>query len=208
MEDPLRVRRFNPDGNERLTAAVGLVLIVLTLVELATLLFGLQTYLHLHVFIGLVLLPPVALKLASTGWRFARYYRRNEAYRLKGAPQIVMRLLAPLLVTSTVLLFASGVAIGLVHGTPLTIARRVHGPAAVAWLILLGLHVLVYGLRALHATGLDLKAKSRRAVAGAKLRAYAVTAAVLCGVVVGLATLPVQHDWLHLHSHHHHDDGG
>ncbi|HEX3807059.1 MAG TPA: hypothetical protein VHV52_09800, partial [Gaiellaceae bacterium] len=77
MEDPLRVRRFNPDGNERLTAAVGLVLIVLTLVELATLLFGLQTYLHLHVFIGLVLLPPVALKLASTGWRFARYYRRN-----------------------------------------------------------------------------------------------------------------------------------
>jgi hypothetical protein len=31
--------RVNPNGNERLTAAVGLVVIVLTVVELATVLF-------------------------------------------------------------------------------------------------------------------------------------------------------------------------
>ena len=50
---------------------VGVILIVLTVVELATLLFGLESYLHLHVFVGLVLLPPIAVKLASRGWRFA-----------------------------------------------------------------------------------------------------------------------------------------
>jgi len=40
------------------------------------------------------------LKLATTGWRFARYYLRSEPYRLLGPPRIVLRLLAPLLVAS------------------------------------------------------------------------------------------------------------
>lgn len=146
-------RRFNPDGNERLTAAVGLVLLVLTGVELLTLLLGLQHFLSWHVFVGLALLPPIALKLASTGWRFARYYTRNPDYRLKGAPQIAMRLLAPLLVAFTILLFGSGVAMGLVHGRALAIARRLHGPSAFLWTVLLGLHVLVYLGRAVRAAG-------------------------------------------------------
>jgi hypothetical protein len=51
--------RPNPDGNERLTATVGLVLIVLSLIEIGTVLFGLGQFLSLHVFIGLFLIPPV-----------------------------------------------------------------------------------------------------------------------------------------------------
>ena len=62
---------LNPDGNERLTAGVGLVLLVLAIVEVATVVFGLHSHLSLHVFVGLVLIPPVLLKLASTGWRFS-----------------------------------------------------------------------------------------------------------------------------------------
>ena len=196
-------RRFNPDGNERLTATVGLVLVVLSVVEIATLLLGLQSTLHLHVFVGLVLLPPIALKLASTGWRFARYYTRNQAYRLKGAPQLLMRMLAPLLVAATVVLFGSGVAMGLVHGHALQVARRLHGPASVIWMVTLGIHVLVYASRALHATGEELKARTRREVAGARIRAYLVAAALAAGLIVGLATLPAQHHWLHLGSHDH-----
>ena len=196
-------RRFNPDGNERLTATVGLILVVLSVVEIATLLLGLQSTLHLHVFVGLVLLPPIALKLASTGWRFARYYTRNQAYRLKGAPQLLMRLLAPLLVAATIVLFGSGVAMGLVHGHALQIARRLHGPASVIWMVVLGIHVLVYASRALHATGEELKARTRRQVAGVRLRAFLVAAALAAGLIVGLATLPVQHHWLHLGSRDH-----
>ena len=191
-------RRFNPDGNERLTATVGLILVPLCLVEIATLLVGLQSTLHLHVFIGLVLLPPIALKMASTGWRFARYYTRNQAYRLKGAPQLLMRLLAPLLVAATLVLFGSGVALGVVHGHALQVARDLHGPASVVWLVLLGIHVLVYALRALHAAGADLRARTRRDVAGPRIRASLAVAAVAAGLVVGLATLPVQDHWLHL----------
>ena len=195
----------NPDGNERLTAAVGAILVVLTLIEIATLLLGLHSFLSVHVFVGLVLLPPVAVKLATTGWRFARYYTLNPAYREKGAPQILMRLLAPILVLATVALFGSGVAMGVTHGEALRIARQVHGPSSVVWLIAIGIHVLVYGLRALRAIAADLAARSRAAVSGGRLRAAVVAATIVAGVAVGLATVPVDHDWLHLSGHHHHD---
>jgi hypothetical protein len=200
-------RLLNPDGNERLTASVGLVLIVLTVIELATVLLGLQRFLSLHVFVGLVLLPPVLLKLGSTGWRFTRYYTRAAAYRAKGAPQLVMRLMAPLLVAATIVLFGSGVAIGFLHGHSLQLARQLHGPASVAWMILVGVHVLVYIKRALLSTKEDVDSVSRSAVRGASARNIVLAAAVMMGVVAGVGTLSLQHRWLHLPAKHDHRDG-
>jgi hypothetical protein len=200
-------RRFNPDGNERLTAVAGLTLIVLSGVEYLTLLLGLQSFLSWHVFVGFVLLPPIALKLSSTGWRFMRYYTRNEDYRVKGAPQILMRLLAPLLVAFTILLFGSGVAMGLVHGQALTLARRIHGPAAFVWTLLIGAHVLVYLRRALMSAREDVVPRTRRAVVGSAARMIALGAAIAAGVVLGMATLPAQHHWLHLPAKHEHGRG-
>jgi len=191
-----------PDGNERLTAAVGLILVVLSAVEIATLLVGLRTTLHVHVLVGLILLPPIAVKLASTGWRFARYYTGNDAYRRRGPPELPMRLLAPFLVVFTVLLFGSGVAMGVLHGHGLQVARRIHGPAAVGWMVVLALHVVVYLPTALRATAGDLRRRTRGQVGGAQLRAYVIALALAGGLVVALATLPVQHVWLHLHRHH------
>ena len=96
-----------PSGNERLTTSVGLVLFVLLALETLTTL-SLRSYLPVHSFLGLLLLPPLALKLASTGWRFLRYYTGNEPYRLEGPSKFLLRLLAPLLVASTLSLFGSG----------------------------------------------------------------------------------------------------
>jgi hypothetical protein len=200
--------RLNPDGNERLTASVGLVLIVLTVIELATLLLGLHRFLSLHVFVGLALLPPVLLKLGSTGWRFTRYYTRAAAYRAKGAPQLVMRLMAPLLVAATIVLFGSGVALGFLHGSSLQLARNLHGPASVAWMILVGVHVLVYLKRALVSTKEDVEPTSRSAVRGASVRNLILAGAVIAGLVVGVGTLTMQHRWLHLPPKHDHRDGG
>lgn len=186
--------RLDPDGNERLTAAAGLVLLVLSALEIATLLLGLQQTLPWHVAIGLMLIPPIALKLGSTGWRFLRYYTRNAEYRDKGAPQLHMRLLAPLLVFLTVVLFGSGVAMGFLHGNALHVARRLHGPAAAGWVILVGVHVLVYLRRALREGTADVVRRTR----GATWRAWALAAALVAGLVVGVATIPAQHPWLHL----------
>ena len=204
---PSSSERLNPDGNERLTAAIGLVLIVLTLVELATVLFGLRQFLSLHVFVGLVLIPPLLLKLASTGWRFTRYYARSEAYRLRGAPQFAMRLLAPLLVAATVVVMGSGVAMGILHGRSLDLARQLHGPASVAWMLLLGVHVLAYLRRAIVSAKEDVAPRSRASVPGANARAYLLVGAIVAGIAVAAGTLPVQHHWLHLPPKHDRRDG-
>jgi hypothetical protein len=188
----------NPGGNERLTAAVGLLVVAPILVEVATIVLGVHTYMSLHVFVGLALIPAVTLKLASTGWRFARYYTRSLAYVRHGPPQPAMRALAAPFVAATVVLFGSGIAIGLLHGHALQLARRLHGPAAVVWLVLLGLHVLVYLRRALRSAAREAVPATRRSVRGWVARGYALAAIVTCGAVLGGATVPAQHRWVHI----------
>src|SRR6266566_3282717 len=97
-----------------------------------------------------------------------RYYTRNEAYRLKGAPQLAMLLLAPLLVAATVVLFGSGVAMGVLHGRSLHIARQLHGPSSVIWMLLVGVHVLVYLGRALVSAKEEVASASRASVGVAR----------------------------------------
>ena len=65
------LRSGSAEGNERLTAATAAVLVVLLAVEGVTILF-LRPLLSVHVFVGMLLVPPVALKLGSTAYRFGR----------------------------------------------------------------------------------------------------------------------------------------
>jgi hypothetical protein len=198
-------RAWGPPGNERLTSSTGLVLLVLLAVETLTTL-ALRTFLPVHIFLGLLLLPPVALKLASTGWRFLRYYTRNKPYRLAGAPRPLLRTLAPLLVASTLSLFGSGVAliaVGHGGGVPLT----VHVLSFIAWVVLMIVHVLAY-LKRVRRTGTsDWRRNARLVVAGARARRAALGAALLVGVIVALATYPTQQAWLSHHRNDRHRDG-
>jgi hypothetical protein len=200
--------RLNPDGNARLTAAVGVLLLVPIAVELLTIPLGVHTFMSLHVFVGFVLIPLVALKLASTGWRFARYYTRSGPYRSHGPPQTVMRMLAPLFVAATIVLFGSGVAMGILHGHALVVARRLHGPSSAVWVVLVGVHTLVYLRRALVGGTGDATRRRRRLARGAGARAAVIALALLCGVAVAAATVPAQHRWIALPRDHHdrHDD--
>ncbi len=199
---------MNPDGNKRLTAAVGVLLLAPVLVEGATVLLGVHTFMSWHVFVGLALIPLVGLKLATTGWRFVRYYTRSRAYVAEGPPQAAMRLLAPLLVVATVVLFGSGVAMGLLHGHALQIARQLHGPASVIWLLLLGLHVLVYLRQALRSTADEVLPVDPTPVRGKTARRYALATAVVCGLVLGSALVPAQHRWVNIrHDEHDREEG-
>lgn len=189
---------MNPDGNERLTAVAGVLLLAPVLVEIATVLLGVHTFMSWHVFVGLALIPLVLLKLASTGWRFVRYYTRTRDYVEHGPPQLAMRLLAPLFVVATVVLLGSGVAMGLLHGNALQIARNLHGPASVIWLLLLGVHLLVYLGRALRSTADDVVPAGRTPVSGKSWRVYGVATAVVSGLVLGAALVPAQHRWVNI----------
>ena len=138
----LPVKPRDPDANERLTAVAAVPLFVLLAVEGVTLLF-LRPLISVHVLVGLVLVLPVVVKIASTGWRFVRYYRRDDEYVRRGPPRPLLRLLAPLLIVTSVTVLASG--IGLVftnwHRNLLLLA---HKASFVAWAPAFGVHVLAY----------------------------------------------------------------
>ena len=77
MFKPRRLFPGGSQGNEHLTAVVAAVLLLLLFVEGATLL-NMRSLLTVHVLVGLLLIPIVALKLGSTGWRMLRYYLGSE----------------------------------------------------------------------------------------------------------------------------------
>ena len=168
-------------GNEQLTLAVAALLIVLLAVEGATIL-RIGSLLTIHAFVGMLLIPVVALKLASTGWRMLRYYQRGEEYVLRGPPHIALRMLvAPVLVLSTLLVFSTGVALLALdqrHGTLVGL----HKASFLVWVGAFGLHVLAHVL--------ELRRLRSVRVPGALLRVTLVAASVVAGVVLAMETLP------------------
>jgi hypothetical protein len=129
------------DGNERLTVLTGTLLVVLT-AAIGVTIIRIGQLMWLHLFLGLVLLGPVALKLGSTGYRFARYYTNSVAYRRKGPPLPLLRGLAPLVVLSTLVLFGTGVTLlfaGPHTRLPLGLLHKV---SFFVWIGLVALHAL------------------------------------------------------------------
>ena len=79
-----RDRFGGTEGNEILTSAVAVVLTGLLVAEGVTVIH-MGGLISAHMFIGMVLIPPALLKLASTGYRFVRYYTRIAGLPDKGS---------------------------------------------------------------------------------------------------------------------------
>jgi len=180
--DPVRVESDpGVEGNRRLTSTTGAVqAVVLALVILSGLVFG--SVPGLHFFTGFVAIPLTLLKLGSTGYRFAGYYlRRRRSYRTAGPPTIVPRLLAPLLVASTVVAFVTGVLLffqGRTHGT----AATLHTDSAVVFIVLVLVHVAIHARTAWVASAADVRAPS--AVPGGVARWAVLAGASIAGLVL------------------------
>ncbi|HEX2703858.1 MAG TPA: hypothetical protein VHM72_10555 [Solirubrobacteraceae bacterium] len=129
------------DGNGRLTALTGAVLLVLLAVIGVTIL-RLHQLISVHLFVGLLLIGPVIVKLASTGYRFVRYYTFNPVYRRKGPPPLALRGLAPFVVLSTLTVLASGVALLVVGPSSTGSLRLIHKASFIVWAAVTGLHVI------------------------------------------------------------------
>jgi hypothetical protein len=166
---------------------------------------SLRSNLPVRIFLGLLVLPPLALKLASVGWRFLRYYAGNKPYRLEGPPRLLLRLIAPLLVASTLSLFGSGVALivaGHGGGTLLTL----HAVSFGVWGVAMIVHVLAYLARTLRLGSADWRRHAEPIVAGVRSRRAALGGSLLAGVIVASATYSVQQAWLSHRREHRHDD--
>jgi hypothetical protein len=178
----------NVEGNRSLTVWVAVVLLVLLAMEGLTLV-SLQTFLPVHIYIGMLLLAPITLKLASVGYRFARYYVGDPDYRAAGAPPLVLRALGPLLVLATAALFGSGVALVLLGRGGLLLG--LHKASFVVWFGAMSIHVLGHAPRVLQSI--------RRRVPGSGRRLVLVGASLAAGVVVATATIPAADHWQDRH---------
>jgi hypothetical protein len=170
-----------------MTAAV---LTALLIAEGITIIFmgGLRTE---HMFIGLLLIPPVALKLASTGYRFTRYYLGARRYREKGPPILPLRLLAPVLVLTTVLVFVTGIALLLIgHRTGWVL--ELHKVSFIVWGACFGVHFLWHLPRAWRAITRTWRGA---AAPGSALRAALLAAAIGSGVALAIAFLGTIEGW-------------
>lgn len=192
------------DGNERLTTITGMVLFVL-LAVLGVSILRIRPLLSLHMFLGVLLIGPVALKLASTGYRFVRYYTSEPRYRRKGPPPLILRAMAPVLVASTLVVFASGVALMLVGPGSRDPLLLIHKVSFFIWLAVAALHVLG------HLTDVSRVLRPRdpglaalgEARAGRGGRALALTGALVGGTVLALLSISQFGAWTHAGFIHH-----
>ncbi len=184
------------EGNTRLTALTGLVLLVLLFVEGITVV-NVRGLLSMHVFVGLVLIPPLLLKTASTGYRFASYYLGSHQYRAAGPPQIFLRVIAPFLLASTVGLFGTGVILLALGAQGRDSWRGIHQMFFFFWFGFMAIHVLAYTWRA---TRLGLSDVSSLRIGGAArpavTRQSLVIGSVLLGLVIAIVFLPSDASWL------------
>ncbi|MDQ1603229.1 MAG: hypothetical protein QOE01_1074 [Actinomycetota bacterium] len=190
-DDAVLERTGGPAGNARLTAWTGLVLLVLAVAELVTLL-DVRGLISWHLALGVLLVPPALLKTGTTGWRIVRYYLGDRSYRAAGPPPLLLRLLGPLVVASTLAVLGTGLSLVVLgtdssrHGFLTVAGQRIdaltlHQASFAVWVVATGLHLLARAVPALQLT--VLPDSGGRRVPGPAKRAVAllVTAALAAG---------------------------
>ena len=186
------------DGNELLTSMTGGLLILL-LAVIGLTIIALGQLLSVHLFVGLVLVGPLALKMASTGYRFARYYTGNEAYVAKGPPPTPLRLIAPMVVISTVAVMASGIWLLLAGPSSRDSVLPIHKVSFIVWVVFTAFHVLGHlpGLAsALHIDVAGL-APAPAVRGGGMGRTLSLLGVLVGGVVLAILLIPEYGAWLH-----------
>jgi hypothetical protein len=191
-------------GNERLTAATGILLVALLAVIGVTIL-RLRPLISVHLFVGLVLIPVVCLKLASTGYRFVRYYTSDSVYRRRGAPPILLRVNAPVVVATSLAVLATGVALLLLGPESSGTLRLLHKASFIVWVAFIALHVLGHlpDIQKTFLTHRGRRVEYNRHAAGSSGRIISIVAALVAGVVLAIVLIPHFGAWTHFEAFRH-----
>lgn len=190
-----RRKRNGAEANARLTGSTAAVLLVLLALEGLTIV-SIRSLLTPHVFIGMLLVPPVLLKMGATTWRFGQYYLGTPAYRRKGPPPAVLRLLGPVVVLLTLLVFVSGIALLLGPVSWTSRLLLLHKASFVVWFGAMAVHVLGHLVETARLAPRDWLRRTRRQVDGAGARQWALAASMAAGLVLAVVVVPYAGPWL------------
>jgi hypothetical protein len=212
--DPVLAPTGGPAGNAQMTAWAGLLLLALLAVELVTLVdvTGLISW---HIVVGTLLVPVALLKTATTTWRAGRYYTGNRFYKSAGPPPMLLRILGPVVVASTLGVLGSGLAlIALGPDTSRTVlftalgqqvdTLTLHQALFIVFAAATGLHLLARAVPAATlVTGRFLRpGTTRSAVPGGGRRLALLLATVLVAAVAAAFVLAASAGWAHDRAHH------
>jgi hypothetical protein len=192
--------RRDPEGNELLTSVTGALLLGM-LAVIGVTIIALGPLLWVHLFVGLALVGPLVLKMASTGYRFTRYYLRDTAYRAKGAPQTPLRVIAPMVILSTIAVMASGVALLFEGPSSRDALLPIHKISFFVWAAFTAVHVLAHLPGVARALRLDIVRRASARLPGQRPRGMVLAGAMIAGVALALLLIPEYGPWLAAHMH-------
>jgi hypothetical protein len=155
----------------------------------------------------MLLIGPLALKLAGTGYRFVRYYTANPRYRRKGPPPLPLRLMAPILVLSTLVVFVSGVALLFAGPSSRDTLLPIHKISFIVWVAFAAVHVLAHLPTLLRSLSADYGRSPTRGgpaglssdVNGRAGRTLSLAGALTFGLVLAIIVIPQFGPWLSDH---------
>jgi hypothetical protein len=174
-------------GNERLTALTGAVLLAgFTVGGFAVL--SLRGLLTLHIFLGMLLIGPVALKISSTVYRFARYYSGAAPYVRKGPPAPLLRVPGPFTILTSVAVPGTGVALA-VTGPGRGSWLLLHKASSVPWSGVMAIHVLAHAWRLPRILPGHPEGAARVRLRGEPARWPLAGAALLGGLLIAVLTI-------------------
>ena len=185
------------EGNSRLTSVTGVLLIGLLALEGLTILSvrGLITW---HIFVGIALLGPVLLKTASTGYRFMGYYTGRSAYVHKGPPHVILRVLGPVVIVTSLAVLGTGLGLLAVKPGHVGLLLLAHKASFILWIGAMTIHVLGHLREAALASWQEVRpapgdpAARRRFARGA-----AVAISLAIGIGAAAAITPHATAWTH-----------
>ncbi|HEY7927661.1 MAG: hypothetical protein ACHQ06_05950 [Candidatus Dormibacteria bacterium] len=181
------------EANLGLTSYSGLVLLLLLVLVYLTGVFF-SPLRQVHFAIGFAIIPLLVVKLGSTGWRAANYYLRREPYRSAGAPRLIPRLLAPLVVVSAIVATVTGVVLW-VLGRQRGGWATLHTDSVAVLAAVLALHTLTYIRPAVRASSESLAAVQVTRQERVMLWALAVA------LVAAVLAIGLEPPWRDLSSH-------
>lgn len=181
-------------GNERMTALAGAVLLVLIVVELVTS-ARLRSLMDAHVFVGVLLAGPLAVKLGSTFYRFLRYYTGSPAFVHRGPPHLALRLLGPLLIVTTLVVIGSGIGLLVAGPAQAGLLLPLHGFSVLLWVPQLAIHVVAHIRQVPRLVEDDWSKRSVEQAPGRGQRLGTNLGALLLGGLAAIFLLPTAVPW-------------
>jgi hypothetical protein len=182
--------------NSRITTMLGGLLFVLLAIEGASIVF-IHAYLPMHIFFGMLLVPPILLKIGTTMYKAAKYYGGSPGYKRNGPPPIILRMLGPVVIVLTVIVMVTGIALLIAPVSMRETLFFLHRASFVLWFGAMALHVLGHLKETLIVNVQEWTAATLKKIPGSAFRKGLIIFCVIVGLPLAFWMVAKTPAWLH-----------